>query len=106
MTPEDEEFNRIERESDMRRKAISSALKDHQQHMLQYMSEYERGVIDGRSMQAKSSVDKAVNAMAFAKKELPNREWQGLTEDERDSILRSENSIFDMTEAILKAKNI
>tara|TARA_R110000868_G_scaffold89545_3_gene249226 strand:+ start:780 stop:1082 length:303 start_codon:yes stop_codon:yes gene_type:complete len=64
MTKEDEEFNRIEREADMRRKAISSALKDHQQHMLQYMSEYERGVIDGRSMQAKSSVDKAVNAMA------------------------------------------
>jgi hypothetical protein len=33
------------------------------------------------------------------------RTWVGLTEDERDTILRSENSIFDMTEAILKAKN-
>jgi len=33
------------------------------------------------------------------------RQWVGLTEDERDTILRSENSIFDMTEAILKAKN-
>jgi hypothetical protein len=28
------------------------------------MSEYERGVIDGMQKQAKSSVDKAVNAMA------------------------------------------
>jgi hypothetical protein len=46
-------------------------------------------------------------AMTFAKEELaqPKREWQGLTEDERDTILRSESSIFDMTEAILKAKN-
>ena len=46
-------------------------------------------------------------AMTFAKEELvpQKREWQGLTEDERDTILRSENSIFDMTEAILKAKN-
>ncbi len=46
-------------------------------------------------------------AMTFAKDELaqPKREWQGLTEDERDTILRSESSIFEMTEAILKAKN-
>jgi hypothetical protein len=46
-------------------------------------------------------------AMTFAKEELAQskREWQGLTEDERDTILRSESSIFEMTEAILKAKN-
>jgi len=46
-------------------------------------------------------------AMTFAKEEIikPKREWQGLTEDERDTILRSESSIFEMTEAILKAKN-
>ena len=46
-------------------------------------------------------------AMTFAKEELvqSKREWQGLTEDERDTILRSESSIFEMTEAILKAKN-
>jgi hypothetical protein len=34
--------------------------------------EYERGVIDGRQMQAQSSVDKAVNAMS-------QRQWVGLT---------------------------
>ena len=52
-------------------------------------------------------VKKLGQAMTFATKELiqPKREWQGLTEDERDSILRSESSIFDETEAILKAKN-
>jgi hypothetical protein len=31
--------------------------------------------------------------------------WVGLTEDERDTILRSEGSIFDLTEAKLKQKN-
>jgi hypothetical protein len=52
-------------------------------------------------------VKKLGQAMTFAKDELaqPKREWQGLTEDERDTILRSESSIFEMTEAILKAKN-
>ena len=50
-------------------------------------------------------VKKLGQAMTFAKKELSKREWQGLTEDDRDEILRSESSIFDMTEAILKAKN-
>ncbi len=64
MTPEDEEFNRIEREADMRWKAVKAALKGHWEHMAQYMTEYERGVIDGRQMQVQSSVDKAVNAMA------------------------------------------
>ena len=37
--------------------------------------EYERGVIDGRQMQAQSSVDKAVNAMS-------QRQWVGLTDEE------------------------
>ena len=64
MTPEDEEFNRIEREADMRWKAVKAALKGHREHMAQYMTEYERGVIDGRQMQVQSSVDKSVNAMA------------------------------------------
>ena len=50
-------------------------------------------------------VKKLGQAMTFAKKELPKREWQGLTEDERDAILRSEGSIFDLTEAKLKEKN-
>lgn len=50
-------------------------------------------------------VKKLGQAMKFAKKELPKRKWQGLTEDDRDVILRTEGSIFDETEAILKAKN-
>jgi hypothetical protein len=52
-------------------------------------------------------VKKLGQAMMFAAKEIiqPKREWQGLTEDERDAILRSEGSIFDAVEAILKAKN-
>ena len=52
-------------------------------------------------------VKKLGQAMTFAKEELikPKREWVGLTEDERDTILRSEGSIFDLTEAKLKQKN-
>ena len=52
-------------------------------------------------------VKKLGQAMTFAKEELtqPKREWQGLTEDERDAILRSEGSIFDLTEAKLRSKN-
>jgi hypothetical protein len=52
-------------------------------------------------------VKKLGQAMTFAKEELikPKRVWVGLTEDERDTILRSEGSIFDLTEAKLKEKN-
>ena len=52
-------------------------------------------------------VKKLGQAMTFAKEELikPKHEWVGLTEDERDTILRSEGSIFDLTEAKLKEKN-
>lgn len=71
MTAEDDEFNRIEREATLRRKAVSAALKDHLMHMRQSMSEYERGVIDGMQKQMQSSVDKAVNAMA-------QRKWKEL----------------------------
>jgi hypothetical protein len=64
MTPEDEEFNRIEREADMRWKAVKAALKGHREHMAQYMTEYERGFIDGMQKQTQSSVDRALNRMA------------------------------------------
>ena len=52
-------------------------------------------------------VKKLGQAMTFAKEELiqPKRKWHGLTEDERDAILRSEGSIFDLTETKLKEKN-
>jgi hypothetical protein len=75
MNNEDEEFNRIEREADMRRKAVSAALNDHVMHMRANLSEYERGVIDGRQIQVQSSVDKAVNALS-------KREWVDLTDEE------------------------
>jgi hypothetical protein len=81
MNTEDEEFNRIEREATLRLKAVSAALKDHQDYLLKRLSEYERGVIDGRQMQAQSSVDKAVNAMA-------QRKWVGLTNEERNQLWR------------------
>jgi hypothetical protein len=52
-------------------------------------------------------VKKLGQALTLAKEELvqPKREWVGLTENDRDTILRSESSVFEMTEAILKAKN-
>ena len=52
-------------------------------------------------------VKKLGQAMTFATKELiqPKRKWQELTEDDRDTILRSDGSIFDLTEAKLRSKN-
>jgi hypothetical protein len=44
-------------------------------------SDYERGVIDGRQMQAQSSVDKAVNAMT-------QRPWVDLTDEQVRSIAK------------------
>lgn len=44
-------------------------------------SDYERGVIDGRQMQAQSSVDKAVNAMTQPTYYIPSKDqrpWVGL----------------------------
>ena len=43
-------------------------------------SDYERGVIDGRQMQAQSSVDKAVNAMT-------QRPWVDLTDEEIEALI-------------------
>ena len=108
MNTEDEEFNRIEREAAMRRKAVSAVLNDHVMHMRANLSEYERGVIDGRQMQMKSSVDKAVNAMS-------KRKWVGLTDEELDVLHRKvkvrlmgtfdTKDIYRAIEAELKEKN-
>ena len=81
MNTEDEEFNRIEREATLRRKAVSAALNDHLMHMRANLSEYQRGVIDGRQLQMQSSVDKAVNALS-------QRQWIGLTDQERNQLWR------------------
>jgi predicted ATPase len=103
MTAEDEEFNRIEREATLRRKAVSAALKDHLTHMRQSMSEYERGVIDGMQKQMQSSVDKAVNAMAA------QRKWAGLTDEDKLHIEimggKSDVMLAEMVEAKLKERN-
>lgn len=51
-------------------------------------SDYERGVIDGRQMQAQSSVDKAVNAMA-------QRPWQGLTDEEVQFYIKKHSKLVN-----------
>jgi hypothetical protein len=69
-------------------------------------ADYERGFIDGRQDQMRSSVDKAVNRMA-------RREWVGLTDDEEDEIaedwgrdrLPDIHSVTKAIEAKLKEKN-
>ena len=102
MNTEDEEFNRIENEADMRRKAVSAALNDHLMHMRANLSEYQRGVIDGRQMQMQSSVDKAVNALS-------QRQWIGLTNEEAEDIVESCDGVgWDVARAVeskLREKN-
>jgi len=51
-------------------------------------SDYERGVIDGRQMQAQSSVDKAVKAMT-------QRPWQGMTEKDWEYVKDSKGTSLD-----------
>jgi hypothetical protein len=108
MNTEEDEFNRIEREATLRLKAVSAALKDHQDHLLKRMSEYERGVIEGRQMQVQSSVDKAVNALS-------KRKWMGLTDEERNQLWKDvvkwgdpshdDVDLMKALEAKLKEKN-
>jgi hypothetical protein len=61
---------------------------------------YEKGFIDGMQKQRQSSVDKAVNKMA-------KREWQGLTDEEKNEITwgKTVYEILDLAEAKLKEKN-
>lgn len=65
-------------------------------------SDYERGVIDGRQMQAQSSVDKAVNAMT-------RRTWVDLTDDEiSDIAINNPPAVHEFARAVLaksKEKN-
>jgi len=88
--------------------ATPPAAQPAQEAWREFASDYERGVIDGRQMQAQSSVDKAVNAMA-------QRPWVGLTDEEIDAAWRSvdytqEYGLFRIAvaraiEAKLKEKN-
>ena len=102
MNAEDEEFNRMGREADMRRKAVSAVLNEHVMHLRANLSEYERGVIDGRQIQVQSSVDKAVNALS-------KRQWVGLTNEEAEDIVESCDGVgWDVARAVeakLKEKN-
>ena len=77
MTPEDEEFNRIEMESHIKQEYIRAMRKPR----LDQGADYERGFIDGMQYQMQSSVDKAVNAMS--------RTWVGLTDEEIKDIVRN-----------------
>jgi hypothetical protein len=64
-------------------------------------SDYERGVIDGRQMQAQSSVDKAVNAMT-------QRTWVGLSSVDFNDFnpLFTAEEAARWAEAKLKEKNL
>jgi hypothetical protein len=71
-------------------------------------ADYERGFIDGRQDQMRSSVDKAVNRMA-------RREWVSLTDEEIKEIVGPwgetpikgyTRKLFDAIEAKLKEKNV
>ena len=73
------------------------------------LSEYERGVIDGRQIQMQSSVDKAVNAMSQSQ-----RAWVGLTDEELPPLvgdngkymeLQQVRRFYKYIEAKLKEKN-
>ena len=74
--------------------------------------DYERGFIDGMQKQMQSSVDKAVNAMTQPTYYIPNkdeREWVGLTDEEKREIRYSHMTSAEFIECIeakLKEKNL
>jgi hypothetical protein len=65
--------------SDMSEKHVHESDKDRHKSYdpMERNADYERGFIDGRADQMKSSVDRAVNRMA-------QREWVGLTDEDID----------------------
>jgi hypothetical protein len=98
--------------SDMLEKHVHESDKDRHKSYdpMERNVDYERGFIDGRADQMKSSVDKAVNRMA-------QREWVGLTDEDIYKVIEENippqlNTLFDMAkwvggviEAKLKEKN-
>jgi hypothetical protein len=79
--------------------AINEALaQPAQEPWRESASDYERGVIDGRQMQAQSSVDKAVNAMT-------RRTWVGLTDEDCTGMSAGDKVVAMWAEAKLKEKN-
>ena len=82
--------------------AINALAQPVQEPWRESASDYERGVIDGRQMQAQSSVDKAVNAMT-------QRTWVGLTDEEiSDIAINNSPMVHEFARAVqakLKEKN-
>ena len=74
-------------------------------------ADYERGFVDGMQHQMQSSVDRAVNAMTQPTYYIPNkdeREWVGLTDEEKHAIRYSHMTsaeFIEVIEAKLKDKN-
>jgi hypothetical protein len=87
---------------DMSQERVDETAKDRHEpyNPMERNADYERGFIDGRADQMKSSVDKAVNRMA-------QREWVGLDGDIPDLGLVTEEFYNGMifAEDILREKN-
>ena len=71
-------------------------------------SDYERGVIDGRQMQAQSSVDKAVNAMTQPTYYIPSKDqrpWVDLTDEDCKGMSAGDRVVAMWADRTLKEKN-
>ena len=94
--------DRMQEEIDELRHALHST-----KFLPEEMDAYERGFIEGRQDQMRSTVERAVNAMT-------KREWVGLTDEEIKEIVGPwgdtpikgyTRKLFDQIEAKLKEKN-
>jgi hypothetical protein len=72
MTPEDEEFNRIEREAKLRMEAVKAALDRKAENARELGLDYE---------------PVPENFMDALKFDVAMREWRGLTDEERDAMI-------------------
>ena len=106
MTPEDEEFNRIEREAKQRMEAVSAAVA--QQELVQW------GVDWGWAGQAPSATiikrlpDGWIEVLAVEYG--PERTWKGLTDEEIETLIHhfggDPHTLLDEVDARLRKRNI
>jgi hypothetical protein len=113
MTPEDEEFNRIERESKQRKEAVLQALHDENERLGLYKDAY--GTTKEQLMAEVAVLTELVRVLSGRVAEL-EKPWVGLTDEEVERYWDWEDfqtgagrsTIFEMVrhiDATLKRKN-
>lgn len=88
MTPEDEEFNRIEREAKQRMEAVSAALDKKAKNARELGLDYEPAQHKPMHPEIKKLYEDYFDK-CFRESSQPQRTWRGLTDKEFETIIMS-----------------